>query len=125
MSTLYLSDSITNISNLFANRIDLVNIPSINLDSITNMENTFYNCNNLSESSYITITNILPNASNLSNQYLSNIGLNFYKFTNDQLNILNIKGYIDAIPVEPISKLTYYNIYYNTIDEENEEGGEF
>lgn len=118
MSTLSLDSSITNISNLFANRLDLINIPSINLDNITNMENTFLNCNNLSSVSYTKITNMLPNASNLANQYLSNIGLNISKFNNNQLNILNSKGYIDAIPVEPIEKLTYYNIYYNTTDEE-------
>lgn len=117
MSTLSLDSSITNISNLFANRIDLVNIPSINLDNITNMEKTFLNCNNLSSVSYTKITNMLPNASNLTNQYLSNIGLNVSNFTNDQINILNSKGFVDAVIPEPITKLTYYNIYYNTNDE--------
>lgn len=116
MSTLNLSDSITNISDLFANRLDLINIPFINLNNITNMENTFYNCGNLSEFAYTAITNMLPLASNLTNQYLSNIGLNINNFTNDQINILNSKGFIDAVIPEPITKLTYYNIYYNTIN---------
>ena len=114
MSTLNIDSSITNISNLFANRLDLVNVPFINLDNITNMENTFYNCRNLSESTYTTITNMLPLATNLSNQYLSNIGLNLGKFTDEQMNVLNSKGYIDAVV---IPKLTYYNIYYNTTEE--------
>lgn len=114
MSTLSLENSITNISNLFANRLDLINIPFINLNNITNMENVFYNCVNLSKSTYATITNMLPLASNLTNQYISNIGLNISKFNDNQINILNSKGYVDAIYVP---KLTYYNIYYNTIDE--------
>ena len=117
MSTLSLDSSITNISNMFADRTDLVNIPTINLINITNMENTFLNCNNLSSVSYTKITNMLPNATNLTNQYLSNIGLNVSNFTNDQINILNSKGFVDAVIPEPITKLTYYNIYYNTNDE--------
>lgn len=113
LSSLEFDINVTNISNMFANRIDLVNIPSINLNNITNMENTFLNCSNLSLESYDKITNMLPNASNLTNSYLINLGLDRANFTNAQLNILNIKGYIDAIP---LITLTYYNIYYNTND---------
>ena len=125
ISNLELDSNVTNISNIFANRIDLIEIPNINLMNITNMENTFYNCVNLNDRAYFTLTNILPNANQLTNQYLTNIGLNISKFSNNQLNTLNSKGYIDAIPVEPVGKLTYYNIYYNTNDEVADDGEEF
>ena len=115
MSILEFDANVTNISEMFANRTDLINIPVINLTNITNMENTFLNCTNLSLDSYSKLTNMLPLAMNLTNQYITNIGLNINKFTNDQLNILNSKGYLYD---SPISKLTYYNIYYNTNDEE-------
>lgn len=110
MSVLNLDVNITNISNLFANRLDLINIPFINLDNITNMENTFINCNNLSEASYGVIANMLPLASNLTNLYIENIGLTVTNFSGGQLAILNSKGYLDAI-----APLPYYNIYYNTL----------
>lgn len=97
ISNLELDSNITNMSNIFANRTDLIEIPNINLTNITNMENTFYNCVNLNDEAYITLTNILPNANQLTNQYISNIGLDINKFNTDQLNILNIKGYMDAI----------------------------
>ena len=98
LSYLELNSNVTNISNVFANRTDLIEIPNINLMNITNMENTFYNCVNLNDRAYNIITNILPNASQLTNQYISNIGLDINKFTNEQINILNVKGYIDAVP---------------------------
>lgn len=97
ISNLELDSNVTNISNIFANRIDLIEIPNINLINITNMENAFYNCINLNERAYSTLTNMLPNANQLTNQYISNIGLDINKFNTDQLNILNIKGYVDAV----------------------------
>ena len=52
---------------------------------------------------------MLPNANQLTNKYVANIGLNLARFDDDQLRILNNKGYIDAIP-KPVG-LTY-NITY-------------
>lgn len=69
----------------------------------------FHGCNNLSDASIANIVNMLPNASQLTNQYISSIGLNLARFDDDQLRILNNKGYIDAIP-KPVG-LTY-NITY-------------
>lgn len=69
----------------------------------------FHGCTNLSDVSIANITNMLPNANQLTNQYISSIGLNLARFDDDQLRILNNKGYIDAIP-QPVS-LTY-NITY-------------
>ena len=43
---------------------------------------------------------MLPNASQLTNQTLANIGLNMYNFTAHQIQILNAKGYTDAILTE-------------------------
>ena len=50
---------------------------------------------------------MLPLASNLTNQYISNIGLNTSNFTYEQLQILNTKGYVDAIPALPAYKIVY------------------
>lgn len=111
LSYLELDNSITNISNIFANRTDLIEIPNINLMNITNMENTFYNCVSLNDRAYNIITNILPNASQLTNLYISNIGLDVNKFTNEQINILNVKGYIDAIVPGPAIQ-NYYEIQW-------------
>lgn len=94
---LNLATDITNISELFAERTDLSNIPFINCYFINNMENTFLNCTNLSVESYNTITSMLPNATQLTNKYLSNIGLNVSNFTSAQITTLNSKGYLDAI----------------------------
>lgn len=69
----------------------------------------FHGCTNLSDVSIANITNMLPNANQLTNQYVANIGLNLARFDDDQLRILNNKGYIDAIP-KPVG-LTY-NITY-------------
>lgn len=100
ISNLELDSNVTNISNIFANRTDLIEIPNINLMNVTNMENTFYNCVNLNDRAYTTLTNMLPNANQLTNQYISNIGLDINKFNTDQLNILNIKGYVDAVVLD-------------------------
>lgn len=77
--------------------------------SVTNAHSMFSMCNNLSDESVANITNMLPNASQLTNQYVADIGLNLARFDDDQLRILNNKGYIDAIP-KPVG-LTY-NITY-------------
>lgn len=104
----------TNFSNSFANCMNLTEVLSLNLENATNIENTFHNCFSLTTSFYTNITNSLPNAANLTNQYLSSTGLNINAFTEAQITILNNKGYLDTIPK---IKKTYYNIYYNTIDE--------
>lgn len=77
---------------------------SWNLSSVTNMTNAFYYCNSLSSTSIQYLVNVLPTATQLSNQYLKNMGLNIEKLTYDQLHILNNKGYIDAyLPIYNIN----------------------
>lgn len=93
MRSLELDSSVTNISGLFAGRDDLINIPYINLANITNMENTFYGCFSLSSESFGKIANMLPNANQLTNQYIRNIGLYPDMFDMEQYNILRDKGY--------------------------------
>ena len=103
---------------MFYGCTNLAEIPVLNLESCTNLTRTFAGCPNLSADAYANIANSLPLASNLTNQYISNIGLDINKFTNEQLSILNVKGYTDAIPPAPPTpgKLTYYNIYYDTLN---------
>lgn len=83
-------------SSMFRYDRTLENIPELNFVNATNMVNTFLQCSNLTSASYENIANGLPNANQLTNQYLINIGLNVSKFSADALAILNQKGYIDA-----------------------------
>lgn len=101
--------NVTNITNIFYNCQNLSNIPVLDLSSVNNATNAFYNCTNLSSITYANITNFLPLAANLSNQYLSNMGLNINKFNDDQLYVLSGKGYIDA---GPTTIQTYYEIQW-------------
>lgn len=119
----YLNDfSINNVhlmSYMFDRCRALIDIPILNLDNTTNMVCTFRYCNNLSVNAYANIANSLPLANNLSNQYISNIGLNISNFTSEQISILNNKGYIDAIPVEPIiSDDNSYTVTYSLTNKE-------
>ena len=97
-------------SNMYYNCINLVNISEFSTINVNNMVNMFYNCNNLSNSSYANIANSLPLAINLSNLYINNLGLNIDKFDAVQINILNTKGYLDAIPVQPAEPSQFYTI---------------
>ena len=73
------------------------------------------NCSKLSEDSYTNITNMLPQANNLSNTYISNLGLSVDNFSIEQIAILNAKGYTDAIAQ---SYSNVYHISINTTDTE-------
>ena len=53
---------------------------------------------------------MLPLAQNLTNQYVSDMGLDINKFTNIQKNILINKGYKDFGSSNSYSE--YYDIYY-------------
>ena len=91
-------DDASNMSYMFQNCYSLYNLVLNSIPNVTNMTNIFQNCTNLSVLTYANICNWLPMASNLTNQYLSNMGLNIHNFTAHQLQILNTRGYIDAIP---------------------------
>ena len=93
------------------NLVDLSGIANWDTNNITNIEKMFGDCNNLSIKSYKEIANMLPQASQLTNRYISNIGLNVQKFGQEQLRILNNKGYIDAVYVE--NKQQNYILIYN------------
>ena len=95
----------------FCNCVNLANISSFSAYNTANMQDIFTNCNNLSADSYANIANSLPLAANLTNQYVVNLGLNIINFTDEQVIILNNKGYIDAIP-KANTKGTTYNITY-------------
>ena len=95
----------------FCNCVNLANISSFSAYNTANMQDIFTNCNNLSADSYANIANSLPLAANLANQYVVNLGLNIINFTDEQVIILNNKGYIDAIPRTNRIGLTY-NITY-------------
>ncbi len=89
--------NVLNVNYMFQSCNHLINIPMFNIYKATNAHQMFYYCNNLSNEAYANIANSLPNITNLSNHYISNLGLNINKFTNEQINILNVKGYVDAI----------------------------
>ena len=91
------TSKVTSMHDMFYNCYNLTTVPVLNMSNVTNIRNIFYYCTNLSDASIANITNMLPNANQLTNQYVTNIGLNLNRFDNNQLRILNNKGYIDAI----------------------------
>lgn len=74
----------------------LADVPELNFANALYMVNTFSMCGSLTPASYENIANGVPNANQLSNQYISNMGLNVAKFSASALAVLNAKGYIDA-----------------------------
>ena len=95
---------------MFRGCYNLVSVPMYNMSKVKEITGMFYHCNNLSNESYANIANMLPLAQNLTNQYISNIGLNLNRFTNIQKNILINKGYKDFGSSNSYSE--YYDIYY-------------
>ena len=95
---------------MFRGCYNLVSVPMYNMSKVREITEMFYHCNNLSNESYANIANMLPLAQNLTNQYISNIGLNLNRFTNIQKNILINKGYKDFGSSNSYSE--YYDIYY-------------
>lgn len=80
---------------MFLNCTNLVNIPVLNLNNLRMAGDMFNGCNNLSDTSYANIVNSLPNASQMYNKFVSNIGLDINRFTVAQKTILKNKGYVD------------------------------
>ena len=95
---------------MFRGCYNLVSVPMYNMSKVREITEMFYHCNNLSNESYANIANMLPLAQNLTNQYISNIGLIRNRFTNIQKNILINKGYKDFGSSNSYSE--YYDIYY-------------
>lgn len=107
------TSNVTDMSYTFASCTNLVNVPEFNTSKVTDMRGMFNGCINLSDASIADITNSLPLAANLTNQYVTNIGLNLERFDDDQLRILNTKGYIDVIAPEEGVPQNYYNISWD------------
>lgn len=80
---------------MFLGCTNLVNVPVLNLINLQMAYNMFSNCNNLSDASYANIINSLPDASQMYNKFVSNIGLDINRFTTAQKTILKNKGYVD------------------------------
>lgn len=91
------TSNVTTMMSAFEGCTNLGDVPQLNFVNVTSMFHAFEGCTNLSINSYANIANSLPNASQLSNQYIADIGLNINRFTTEQLTILNQKGYVDAI----------------------------
>lgn len=99
---------VVNMSRMFSGCYNLTTLPEIDTSNVTNMCQMFYGCENLDAESYSKLANILPLAENLSNLYISNIGLNINKFSANEINILANKGYIDCMTPK-----TYYDLYWD------------
>ena len=97
---------VTDMSYMFHNCVNLVNISFTNWNTINmlKMENMFLNCNNLSSETYSNIINMLPDANQLTNKYVTNLGINESKLNLRQKDDLTIKGYtVESItPPGPI-----------------------
>lgn len=102
------TSNVTNMGQMLYYCVSLTNIPNLNFSKVTNLQAMFYGCENLDAESYSKLANILPLAENLSNLYISNIGLNINKFSANEINILANKGYIDCMTPK-----TYYDLYWD------------
>lgn len=100
--------SVQNAMNMFYNCENLIDVPLYNLMAATSIENMFYNCLNLSDKSYTNIIAGLPQAAQLTNQYVDNIGLNIEKLTVTHMVMLRQKGYL-GIEIPP------YGLNYSMI----------
>jgi len=108
------TSNVVNMAYMCYNCIDLINIPVFNTSNVNNMYYMFDECKNISILSYHNIAESLPLAENLSNHYISSIGLNINKFSQEDKILLGQKGYVEAIPyVVNISNVSkYWNISY-------------
>ena len=104
------TSKVTDMGEMFYNCRYLNNIPQFNTNKVNFMQDMFAYCERLSNESYANIANMLPLAQNLTNQYVSDMGLDINKFTNIQKNILINKGYKDFGSSNSYSE--YYDIYY-------------
>lgn len=96
-ATISIDSNITDTSHLFENRDDLISLPYISFtySKVQNMEGMFKGCTNISNSSWDRICRFFPNASNLTNNHMSNIGVPSEKITNTYIrNSLINNGYI-------------------------------
>ena len=99
-------------SNMFNNCYSLKEVYRINIYNCLNCEDMFNNCVNLSNNALNNIANMLPSAGQLTNMYISNIGINANRFLPDALNVLSNKGYLDCIQYNTSNVSSYYNIEY-------------
>lgn len=100
-------NNVTDASYLFSGCSNLTSVSGFsnwNTSKLNNLYHAFYYCNNLSESTLDYLVNMLPPAAQMLNKYISNMGLNLYDLTYNQIYTLNNKGYVDAY-------LPAYNIY--------------
>ena len=77
-----------------------------NTINITNMEAIFESCDKFTNSSLANIVNMLPDATQLTNNNAYNLGIDMGRYNSSQLLILNQKNYIGA----PLPFNMYYNI---------------
>ena len=90
------TSNVEDMTEMFANCFNLVDIPKLNMNNVRFLSWCFYNCTNLSNESISYIVNSIPVASQLSNQCFSNTGLHPSMLNNEQILILNLKGYLDC-----------------------------
>lgn len=107
--------NIISMQGMFRQCTNLIDVPQLDTSSVKTMQGMFINCNNLSNNSYANITNMLPFAKQLENQYVSDIGLNIENFTLEQKQILGNKGYYDALSyvINTANLSTSWNILYS------------
>ena len=113
------TNNVRDMSSMFSGCVNLTMIPNFNTNNVINMVDMFASCENLSALSYANICNSLPLATNLTNVYIANIGLNIDKFTSEQINILANKGYLDCIP-EDEKIMIYFNANGGTFSKESD-----
>lgn len=87
----------SNLSHLFANRTDLKVLGYLsfgNNTGITNMEGIFEGCNNIDDSCWARMLCNLPDANQITNKHISNMGIDPAKVLNNQIVNTLYRGWI-------------------------------
>ena len=90
------TSKVTNMYQAFYQCYNLTSIHPFDANNVTAMYQMFDSCNNLSNNSYANIANSLPMAANIEFPLVTNLGLNYNRFTPEQADILANKGYLDV-----------------------------
>ena len=89
-------------------KMENISFTNWNVGNISNMEAIFESCDRFTSASLANVVNMLPDATQLTNNNAFNLGIDMDRYTADQLMLLNTKNYTGA----PLP----FNMYYNIVN---------
>ena len=95
---------------MFAECRNLKSINYLETSAVTNMTNIFLNCA-FDSNGYDNLVNFLPEAMQLNNSLIANMGLNYNNLSSIQQETVNIKHYLDYY-FKNYTSQPFFQIYY-------------